>query len=88
MVHYVKSMMCANNMVKVFEEETESKEITIQSGDKYYCRFTNVRDTGILIVRKEVNNDNGGVLEAGDSSFKINDGDSITFNQSAENLIW
>lgn len=69
--YHVKSMMCDNGGVKIFEKPIESAKLTINSGDKILCRFTNTRDTGTLIVRKEVINDNGGKLKAGEFSFKI-----------------
>lgn len=82
--YYVVSMECTNKS-GVFKEKTESKEINMESGDKYVCTFTNARKTGILVVQKEVINDNGGKLEAGAFSFKIDGGDSIGFKQDSTN---
>jgi len=71
--YHVKSMMCDNGGVKFFEEPTESTKLTINSGDKILCRFTNTRDTGTLIVRKEVINDNGGTAGIKEFGIKLND---------------
>jgi uncharacterized repeat protein (TIGR01451 family) len=81
----VKSMMCDNGGVKFFEEKTEGTKLTINSGDKILCRFTNTRDTGTLIVRKEVINDNGGKLKAGEFSFKIGTSKGVGFDQDPTN---
>ncbi|MGI6484431.1 MAG: THxN family PEP-CTERM protein [Candidatus Dojkabacteria bacterium] len=81
----VKSMMCDNGGVKFFEKPTESTKLTINSGDKILCRFINTRDTGTLIVRKEVINDNGGKLEAREFSFKIGTSKGVGFDQDPTN---
>ncbi len=81
----VKSMMCDNGGVKFFEEKTEGTKLTINSGDKILCRFINTRDTGTLIVRKEVINDNGGKLEAREFSFKIGTSKGVGFDQDPTN---
>jgi len=86
--YHVKSMMCDNGGVKIFEKAIESAKLTINSGDKILCRFTNTRDTGTLIVRKEVVNDNGGKLVAEDFSFEVNNGAAATFNQSTANPLF
>ena len=83
--YHVKSMMCDNGGVKFFEEPTESTKLTINSGDKILCRFTNTRDTGTLIVRKEVINDNGGKRKAGEFSFKIGTSKGVGFDQDPTN---
>ncbi len=83
--YHVKSMMCDNGGVKIFEKPIESAKLTINSGDKILCRFTNTRDTGTLIVRKEVVNDNGGKLVAEDFSFQIGEGKLIGFKPVSGN---
>ncbi len=83
--YHVKSMMCDNGGVKIFEKPIESAKLTINSGDKILCRFTNTRDTGTLIVRKKVINDNGGKLEAREFSFKIGTSKGVGFDQDPTN---
>ena len=53
--------------------------VSIQSGKVTTCTFTDQLQTGTLIVKKLVVNDNGGTLEADDFSFQVNNGTATSF---------
>ncbi|MBP8979015.1 choice-of-anchor K domain-containing protein [Candidatus Dojkabacteria bacterium] len=86
--YHVTSLVCTKNGTEIVNKVSESTDITLQSGDKVVCTFTNTRDTGTLIVQKVVVNDNGGELKAGNFSFKVNNGATVTFNQSTANPLF
>ncbi len=77
--YHVTSLVCVKGNTELYNQKSESAIITLQSGDNVVCTFTNTRDTGTLIVKKVVDNDNGGILQADDFSFKVNDDDSTKF---------
>ncbi|MFA5024974.1 MAG: choice-of-anchor K domain-containing protein [Candidatus Shapirobacteria bacterium] len=49
------------------------------------CTFVNARDTGNLIVKKVVINDNGGVKTASDFKYSINGGTEVSFEADGQN---
>ena len=53
--------------------------ISIQSGKVTTCTFTDQLQTGTLIVKKLVINDNGGTLQATGFSFQVNSGTATAF---------
>lgn len=83
--YHVTSLVCTNGETTIINTPSEHVNITLQSGDKVVCTFTNTRNTGTLIVKKVVVNDNGGNLEAKDFSFKIDGGTPIQFEEDGQN---
>jgi len=83
--YHVTSMICTNKGTEIVNEVSESKSITLKSGDKVVCTFTNARNLGKLIVKKVVVNNNGGTLQPKDFSFKIDGGTSIQFEEDGQN---
>jgi len=83
--YHVKSLVCKNGETEIVNEVSESASITLKSGDKVVCTFTNARNLGQLIVKKVVVNDNGGNLEAKDFSFQIDGGTPIQFEEDGQN---
>jgi len=83
--YHVTSMICTNKGTEIVNEVSESKSITLKSGDKVVCTFTNARNLGKLIVKKVVVNNNGGTLQPKDFSFKIDGGTPIQFEEDGQN---
>ena len=83
--YHVTSLVCKNGETEIVNEASESASITLKSGDKVVCTFTNARNLGQLIVKKVVVNDNGGTLEAKDFSFTIDGGTPIQFEEDGQN---
>ena len=82
--HFV-SLSCTGAADERINIAGDVATIQLESGENVVCTYTNARDTGTLIVRKEVKNDNGGILVAKDFSFKIDTGKGIVFNQDPTN---
>ena len=82
--HFV-SLSCTGAADERINVVGDVATIQLESGENVVCTYTNARDTGTLIVRKEVKNDNGGILVAKDFSFKIDTGKGIVFNQDPTN---
>lgn len=59
--------------------------VVIPNGGSETCTITNDDQAATLIVKKVLHNDNGGTLAATDFSFKVNDGDSTSFEADAQN---
>jgi len=72
--YHVTSLICNNGAASADRNygATESQTITLSSGQNLVCTFTNTRDTGTLIVKKHVVNNNGGQKTA--SNFILNMG--------------
>lgn len=85
--YHVTSLVCTNNGQEIVNQASESVKITLRSGDDVVCTFTNAKDIGTLIVKKVVNNDNGGSKVASDFSFKIGDSDPVKFESDGQNEI-
>lgn len=58
--------------------------LSLSNGEEVTCTFTNTRKTGTLVVNKLVKNDNSGEKNVSDFSFKINDGEPISFNDTED----
>ena len=61
--------------------------ITLKAGDAKTCTITNTAKQGTLIVKKAVNNNHGGTLDADDFSFQVNGGTAVAFEEDGENDI-
>lgn len=59
--------------------------ITAQPGQQVTCAITNDDQTGTLIVKKIVKNDNGGTLTADDFTFSVNGAAAIPFEADGQN---
>lgn len=59
--------------------------ITLNPGDVKSCTITNDDRPSTLIVKKVLVNDNGGNAVVTDFSFKVNNGNSIAFENDAQN---
>jgi hypothetical protein len=54
--------------------------LTVTPGAKVTCTYTNVRDTGTLVIKKNVINDNGGTKTYADFSFAVDGGSAQSFD--------
>ena len=61
--------------------------IKLNYNQNLICTITNDDQPGTLIVKKVVNNINGGDLTADDFSFSVNDGTAIPFEADGENSL-
>ncbi len=59
--------------------------VTLAVGDVKTCSITNSDQPGTLIVRKIVDNNNGGTSEANDFSFQVNGGTAAGFEADGQN---
>jgi len=59
--------------------------VTLGPGENKTCTITNDDQPGTLIVRKIVNNDNGGTKGYTDFSFSVDGGNPITFESDGQN---
>jgi hypothetical protein len=62
----------------------DSSSITLALGENVTCTVTNDDQAGKLIVKKVVFNNNGGEATADDFSFKVNGGQSISFEEDSQ----
>jgi LPXTG-site transpeptidase (sortase) family protein len=60
---------------------------TIAIGESKTCTITNDDQTGTLVVKKIVVNDNGGSASADDFQFQVNSGSAVTFEADGENSL-
>jgi uncharacterized repeat protein (TIGR01451 family) len=58
---------------------------SIANGESVTCTFTNHRKQGTLIVEKVVVNNDGGMKDAEDFSFQVNDGSAVQFEADGRN---
>jgi len=63
------------------------QDVVVGIGETKTCTITNTKDTGTLIVKKVVNNMYGGTLLSSAFSFKINNGNDISFESDGQNDI-
>lgn len=69
-----------------FDDDCDSNgDITVSLGESKSCTLTNDDQSGTLIVKKIVINDNGGSLNANDFTFKIGDSSPIYFEADGQN---
>jgi hypothetical protein len=59
--------------------------ITVESGKITKCTFVDRQQTGTLVVKKIVINDNGGTKVASDFSFQVNGGSATAFGPDPDN---
>lgn len=62
-------------------------QVTLNAGDVKTCTVTNDDQSGTLIVRKVVVNDNGGDATADDFTFQVNNGSAVPFEADGENQL-
>jgi len=60
-------------------------EITVNIGDDITCTITNDDQTGRLVVKKILVNDDGGNKDFEDFSYKVNGGSSVLFDTDGQN---
>jgi uncharacterized repeat protein (TIGR01451 family) len=60
-----------------------SKSVTVGLAENVVCTFTNTRDTGNLVLKKKVVNDNGGKAEADDFTLHVKQGGVDVSNSPA-----
>jgi uncharacterized repeat protein (TIGR01451 family) len=80
---YASSVSCDSG--KVVDASGTSHGFTVANGESVTCTFTNHRKRGTLIVEKVVVNDDGGLKEAGDFSFRVNGENAVTFEADGQN---
>ncbi|NLZ24734.1 DUF11 domain-containing protein, partial [Candidatus Dojkabacteria bacterium] len=65
----------------------DDNKITLALNEHVTCTIENNDQQGTLIVKKVLTNDNGGSKNYTDFSFKINNGDNISFESDGQNEI-
>lgn len=65
------------------DQQGSTGSVTVTPGSNVSCVYTNVRDTGTLVVKKNVINDNGGTKTYQDFSFQVNNGTAQQFDADA-----
>ncbi|PIP17182.1 MAG: hypothetical protein COX44_01285, partial [Candidatus Portnoybacteria bacterium CG23_combo_of_CG06-09_8_20_14_all_37_13] len=85
--YHVTSLICNNGITNPNQNygAVESQSIPVSSGQNLICTFTNTQDTGTLIVKKVLVNDNGGTKNEVDFSFKVNGGADTVFEADGQN---
>ena len=70
-----------------FSKDINSRSVTInlKPGENITCTFTNKIQTGTLIVKKVVTNDNGGMKIASDFTFSVDGGSAVAFEADGQN---
>jgi hypothetical protein len=58
--------------------------VPVDKDDDVVCTITNNAKSGTLVVRKILINDNGGILDYPDFSFKVNGGEEIIFDDDGQ----
>jgi len=76
---------CVYDEESIGESIDNGKIITLDNGSNVTCTFTNARQTGTLIVKKTVSNDDGKTLQVSDfPGFTVNGGEAIPFVANEE----
>jgi len=60
-----------NNMPDYHQTDSTCTDVTVVDGQQASCTITNTRDTGTLIVIKQINNDDGGTVLASDWTIDV-----------------
>ncbi len=76
--HHFVSVECTVNRVTQEVTQAESFQITVNPGDNVVCKFTNARDTGFIVVEKQ--------LEPADDQgvFDLNVNDTEVFSDAGD----
>jgi len=75
----------ASNWVCVGGNQVDGDTVSLGLGQNATCTITNNDQAGILIVKKFVENNYGGLLQVNDFGFKVNDGTTIPFEVDGQN---
>ena len=75
---------CIYDNQSIGQSIQQGKQITVSNGDHVTCTFTNTKK-GILIVKKTVINDNGGIGTANNFSFQVGNNTAVLFEEDGQN---
>ncbi len=72
--YHFSAVSCTDNGQTFTVTQAPAITVPVAPGHAIVCTFTNTRDTGTLIVKKHVANDNGGTKTAGDFTVHVKQG--------------